>query len=110
MPNVRIVPAASLSTSAAVRSQASAAKEVKREIQTIAPEGTVLKGINILKSGQDPVALADSEYPDWLWEVLDPAAQARKLDADPELKARKEWRKKNRASIKTANFLKSVMR
>ncbi|EGF76481.1 hypothetical protein BATDEDRAFT_92659 [Batrachochytrium dendrobatidis JAM81] len=35
-------------------------------------KGTVLKGINVLKDGQDPVAMDDSEYPAWLWKLLDP--------------------------------------
>ncbi|KAK9338109.1 hypothetical protein V1521DRAFT_447143 [Lipomyces starkeyi] len=73
-----------------------------------APAGTRLRGCNILKSGQDPEALPDNEYPDWLWELLDDEAQKRKLDADPEKKARKEWRKKNREKIKQGNFLKSM--
>jgi large subunit ribosomal protein L54 len=35
------------------------------------PEGTVLTGLNFLKSGQDPVALKDEDYPAWLWDCLD---------------------------------------
>jgi hypothetical protein len=35
------------------------------------PAGTVLKGLNFYKDKQDPVALADEEYPAWLWRVLD---------------------------------------
>ncbi|KAK9322317.1 mitochondrial ribosomal protein L37-domain-containing protein [Lipomyces orientalis] len=72
------------------------------------PAGTRLRGCNILKNGQDPEALPDNEYPDWLWELLDDDAQRKKLEADPEKKARKEWRKKNRDRIKQANFLKSM--
>lgn len=34
------------------------------------PAGTPLKGINFLKNQTDPVAMEDSEYPSWLWEVL----------------------------------------
>jgi len=33
--------------------------------------GTPLKGLNFLKGKQDPVALEDSEYPPWLWTVLE---------------------------------------
>ncbi|KAI8915607.1 mitochondrial ribosomal protein L37-domain-containing protein [Gorgonomyces haynaldii] len=40
-----------------------------RRWKSIAPKGTVLKGINILKTGKDPVALDDSEYPEWLWTI-----------------------------------------
>jgi large subunit ribosomal protein L54 len=31
----------------------------------------VLKGLNFYKDKQDPVAMADEEYPAWLWGVLD---------------------------------------
>lgn len=31
----------------------------------------MLKGLNFYKDKQDPVALADEEYPAWLWRVLD---------------------------------------
>ncbi|KAJ3016183.1 39S ribosomal protein L37, mitochondrial [Thoreauomyces humboldtii] len=41
-------------------------------IPSSVPEGTILKGINILKDGKDPVAMADKEYPDWLWSLLQP--------------------------------------
>ncbi|KAH6572883.1 hypothetical protein BSLG_002820 [Batrachochytrium salamandrivorans] len=34
-------------------------------------EGTILKGLNVLKDGHDPVAMADSAYPPWLWTLLD---------------------------------------
>ncbi|KAK0322820.1 hypothetical protein LTR82_006277 [Friedmanniomyces endolithicus] len=34
------------------------------------PAGTVLKGLNFMKNKQDPVAMEDHEYPDWLWNVL----------------------------------------
>ncbi|KAI8901633.1 mitochondrial ribosomal protein L37-domain-containing protein [Globomyces pollinis-pini] len=33
--------------------------------------GTVLKGLNVLQGGKDPVALKDEEYPDWLWKLAD---------------------------------------
>lgn len=32
----------------------------------------MLKGLNFVKNKQDPVALEDHEYPDWLWRVLEP--------------------------------------
>lgn len=35
------------------------------------PEGTVLGGLNYTKGGQDPVALKDADYPEWLWSCLD---------------------------------------
>ena len=34
------------------------------------PSGSgVVRGANILKDGTDPLILADSEYPDWLWTM-----------------------------------------
>jgi large subunit ribosomal protein L54 len=35
------------------------------------PKGTILKGLNYIKGRDDPVALGEEEYPDWLWHVLD---------------------------------------
>jgi large subunit ribosomal protein L54 len=49
----------------------SPAKNVAPRIPSSAPAGTVLKGLNFVKGKQDPVALEDSEYPDWLWSVLE---------------------------------------
>ncbi len=34
--------------------------------------GTVMKGLNVFVGKQDPVALPDSEYPEWLWSKLNP--------------------------------------
>lgn len=31
----------------------------------------MLKGLNYFKGKDDPIALADEEYPEWLWHVLD---------------------------------------
>jgi large subunit ribosomal protein L54 len=32
-------------------------------------KGTLLPGINVKKDMQDPIALADTEYPAWLWQL-----------------------------------------
>lgn len=71
------------------------------------PVGTVIT-VNTKKSGKDPVALEDKEYPDWLWEVLDPESQERKLQADPLKLRKKELRKANREKIKQNNFLRQI--
>lgn len=34
------------------------------------PAGTSLKGLNFLKGKEDPVALQEEEYPEWLWTCL----------------------------------------
>lgn len=41
------------------------------KVQSSVPAGTVLKGLNFMKNSQDPIALEDEEYPDWLWGVLE---------------------------------------
>lgn len=46
-----------------------AAKNVLSSPSSV-PAGTVLKGLNFLKNQQDPVALEDHEYPEWLWKAL----------------------------------------
>jgi len=38
---------------------------------SITPAGQALSGINYIKGKPDPVALEESEYPEWLWHVLD---------------------------------------
>jgi large subunit ribosomal protein L54 len=30
-----------------------------------------LNGLNYTKGGQDPVAMKDEDYPEWLWDCLD---------------------------------------
>ena len=50
---------------------APSAKAAAQRVQSSVPAGTVLKGLNFYKDKQDPVAMADEEYPAWLWKVLD---------------------------------------
>ncbi|RDW60283.1 hypothetical protein BP5796_11889 [Coleophoma crateriformis] len=38
---------------------------------SIAPAGQPLKGLNYFKGRDDPVALPEAEYPEWLWRCLD---------------------------------------
>ncbi|KAF2025236.1 hypothetical protein EK21DRAFT_76910 [Setomelanomma holmii] len=39
-------------------------------VKSSIPAGTPLKGLNFEKNKQDPVALPDDEYPEWLWTIL----------------------------------------
>ncbi|CAN8269789.1 unnamed protein product [Cochlearia groenlandica] len=34
-------------------------------------KSTIVVGANTLKDGSDPKILSDSQYPDWLWHLLD---------------------------------------
>ncbi|KAH7635060.1 mitochondrial ribosomal protein L37-domain-containing protein [Sordaria sp. MPI-SDFR-AT-0083] len=49
---------------------APAAEEPKLSISSC-PAGTKLNGLNYFKNKSDPVALADEEYPEWLWRCLE---------------------------------------
>ncbi len=46
--------------------------------RSICQAGTPLNGLNYIKGKTDPVALADEEYPEWLWDCLD----VQKKDSD----------------------------
>ncbi|EIE90839.1 hypothetical protein G6F46_012139 [Rhizopus delemar] len=76
---------------------------VNARIASSAPKGTTLKGIQFLKDGKDPVALDDSEYPDWLWDLLD----EKKLKQKSTKPSNRQYhRKQNREAIKASNFMK----
>jgi large subunit ribosomal protein L54 len=64
---------------------------------------TILTGINYLK-GQAPVlALADDQYPEWLWTILDPKVWP---EDGPGGKAeRVQRRQENQRQIKDRNFM-----
>lgn len=67
--------------------------------------GTVLN-LKIRKSGDEPVALEDSEYPAWLWDVLDKEKTDLQLKEENVMQWRKkQLSKKNSAKIKNNNFL-----
>ena len=44
------------------------------------PAGTKLNGLNYFKNKPDIVALEDSEYPEWLWSLLDDAKKQSKSE------------------------------
>lgn len=44
------------------------------------PAGTPLKGLNYIKGRDDPVALEEHEYPEWLWTCLDQKKAVDDLD------------------------------
>ncbi|KAF1840577.1 uncharacterized protein K460DRAFT_381344 [Cucurbitaria berberidis CBS 394.84] len=64
-----------------LKAQAAKAAEKKATplVKSSIPAGQPLKGLNFLKNAQDPVALPDDEYPQWLWTILD--RQEQKADA-----------------------------
>ncbi|KAI8370524.1 mitochondrial ribosomal protein L37-domain-containing protein [Radiomyces spectabilis] len=89
-------------TAAATEAKPATSSSPARKESSV-PKGTVLKGINFLKDGKDPVALDDSEYPDWLWDLLDAKKQKQKSTKPTN---RQFHRKQNRDAIKAMNFMK----
>ncbi|KAI9884355.1 MAG: hypothetical protein M1823_003851 [Watsoniomyces obsoletus] len=45
-----------------------------KAIKSLVPAGAPLRGLNFLKDRNDPVALPDAEYPEWLWTCIDSTA------------------------------------
>ncbi|KAF5211166.1 39S ribosomal protein L37, mitochondrial [Clavispora lusitaniae] len=72
------------------------------------PAGTALN-LKIRKNGDEPVALEDSEYPEWLWECLDKEKQEQRLKEQDFMKWRKKQiNKANTAKIKNNNFISQM--
>lgn len=67
-PLLRSAEPATLSTPESAPGETPATKS---EARSICPEGTVLTGLSYTKGRNDPVALKDEEYPEWLWSCLD---------------------------------------
>jgi large subunit ribosomal protein L54 len=64
----RFAPIKRLLTTAAQTATKPTTARTER-VKSICPEGTVLKGLNVLKDSKDPIALKDDAYPDWLWDL-----------------------------------------
>ncbi|XP_058956885.2 large ribosomal subunit protein mL54-like [Pocillopora verrucosa] len=64
-------------------------------------EPKLCQGINYLKDGSDPPLLPDNEYPDWLWEVLQPKQP---VDEEPDdLNNKTYWRRLRKIKLRQAN-------
>lgn len=70
-----------------------------------APEGTVLSGLNYLKGQAPVVALADNEYPPWLWKLLEPKVIPD--DGPGGVGEKLRMRRERRQRIRDQNFLKT---
>lgn len=84
------------------------------KVSTLSKEvkSTTTIGANILKDGTDPKVLPDSEYPDWLWHLLDkrPAlSELRRKETEslPYEDLKRFVKLDNRARIKENNSLKA---
>ncbi|UNI21120.1 hypothetical protein JDV02_007137 [Purpureocillium takamizusanense] len=86
-----------LSTPITSPSDASAATtKPAAEPRSICLEGTILSGLNYTKGGNDPVAMKDEDYPEWLWSCLDMAKKGTDVadeDAGDEFSKSKKQRR-----------------
>ncbi|KKK15359.1 hypothetical protein P175DRAFT_097569 [Aspergillus ochraceoroseus IBT 24754] len=97
-----------LSTPEGVQVDANSAKSPKPAIErapSSCPSGSKLQGLNYFKNKPDVLALEDSEYPEWLWSLLDDSKkEAKKGGVDPSTlnkKQRKRYEKKMAARAAT---------
>ena len=89
-----------------------AADAPKASILSKEVKSTTVVGANILKDGADPKVLPDSEYPDWLWHLLDkrPALselRRKNIETLPYEDLKRFVKLDNRASIKENNSVKA---
>ncbi|GAB4846017.1 hypothetical protein Ancab_025026 [Ancistrocladus abbreviatus] len=75
-------------------------------------KSTTVVGASILKDGTDPKVMADAEYPEWLWHLLDkrPAlSELQRKDAEtlPYEDLKRFVKLDNRARIKENNSVKA---
>ncbi|KAJ0964698.1 hypothetical protein J5N97_025836 [Dioscorea zingiberensis] len=75
-------------------------------------KSTTVFGANIIKDGADPKILPDTEYPDWLWHLLDkrpPLSELRRknIDSLPFEDLKRFVKLDNRARIKENNATKA---
>ncbi|KAI9656952.1 MAG: hypothetical protein M1831_004500 [Alyxoria varia] len=57
-------------------------RQQQRKIVSSVPAGMRLKGLNYFKGKEDPVAMEDHEYPDWLWTCLESRRVDDEMNAD----------------------------
>ncbi|KAL5997359.1 hypothetical protein ACLOJK_008289 [Asimina triloba] len=89
-----------------------AADAPKASILSNEVKATTVFGANILKDGADPKILPDSEYPDWLWHLLDkhpPLSELRRKNVEtlPYEELKRFVKLDNRARIKENNSIKA---
>lgn len=89
-----------------------AADAPKKSILSKEVKSTTVVGANILKEGTDPKILPDSEYPDWLWRLVDkrPALselRRKKIETLPYEDLKRFVKLDNRARIKGNNSIRA---
>lgn len=81
---------------------------LRNEAKSSCQAGTVLN-LKIRKAGDEPVALEDKEYPEWLWDCLDKSKLDNQLkEADFMKWRRRQLNKENTKKINNNNFLSQL--
>ncbi|GMI76817.1 hypothetical protein like AT5G14290 [Hibiscus trionum] len=93
-------------------SKGAASDAPKASILSKEVKSTTVVGANILKDGTDPKVLPDSEYPNWLWHLLDkrPALselRRKNIETLPYEDLKRFVKLDNRARIKENNSMKA---
>ncbi|KAF6837561.1 54S ribosomal protein L37, mitochondrial [Colletotrichum plurivorum] len=73
------------------------------------PAGTVLNGLNYFKGKTDPVALADDQYPDWLWTCLETKKEVSESMEDLSAEMFSKSKKQRKAAAKRAKALEAKL-
>ncbi|KAL6453534.1 MRPL37 54S ribosomal protein L37 [Candida maltosa Xu316] len=95
------------SVSSIVRNETTAAS-TNNIPKSSCPAGTVLN-LKVFKKGEEPVAKEDSEYPEWLWTMVDPKANLDAIQSEDFFRWRKiKIGKENSKTIKKNNFMSKV--
>lgn len=77
-------------------------------IESSCKAGTPLN-LKIFKKGDEPVAKEDSEYPEWLWTMIDPKNNLDNIKNENFLRWRRiKLQKENNKIIRNNNFLSKI--
>ena len=65
----------------------------------------VCVGLNYFKTGEDPPIRDSSEYPAWLWDILEPVKSYKELSSDTKM----YWRRFNKQKARENNLRRKQM-
>ncbi|EDK43607.1 hypothetical protein LELG_01786 [Lodderomyces elongisporus NRRL YB-4239] len=98
----------SFTTAYRLRNEAIEAVPKTNKVESSCKAGTVLN-LKVFKKGDEPVALEDSEYPEWLWNMIEPNKNLDEIKNENFLRWRKiKLLKANNNKIKANNFLSKM--
>ncbi|CDK26218.1 unnamed protein product [Kuraishia capsulata CBS 1993] len=80
---------------------------LKMDVKSSCPVGTPLN-LWVMNTPQEPLAMEDSEYPEWLWKLQDAQHLQQQKAQDPFRDARSKIRKDNIKRIKMNNFMRKM--